>query len=507
MLGLGVLAGWMAVVAAAFAVAQRVVRTEDVRYLDMVAPWRWERVRQARASHRFAEARRCWRERKFGEGLMLARTGLNDVPAHREGRLLVAELLTGLGRTGAAQEVLLEGVRHHAADAGYLKPALAFLLRQQEDARVVALAQRLLPAIEPGADAARVLALAAATACYFRGNYDQADDFLRVAPKLPTAREGRLLSAKIEWDRGHRDLALLELRQLAAEQARDAEVHRELVGHLRRHGLMDEARRRSLAFQIAHPGLPGPRIELLFAYAEARDAGRVAREAGALMRDFAADGAALLALAEFAANQGDVSLARRLAQHAVARRLSPEAFALLAVEAMVVARDFREAAAAIREHRKKFPSSEPAVGGLLDSLQAVAQTGLGEAGEAELFLGRFLGTPNLRVENLLAVANRLIALDANGPARRALLRAIEVDPLNQAALTRLVEVEVVLNAGDELAAHVRRLIQMRRPSPDALRIAQHKLGSDLFLFSKECRAAAEAARVALARSDPSRRRP
>jgi len=41
---------------------------------------------------------------------------------------------------------------------------------------------------------------------------------------------------------------------------------------------------------------------------------------------------------------------------------------------------------------------------------------------------------------------------------------------------------------------------MRRPSPDIMRVAQHKLGSDLFLFSAERPAALDAVRVALEKS-------
>jgi hypothetical protein len=111
-----------------------------------------------------------------------------------------------------------------------------------------------------------------------------------------------------------------------------------------------------------------------------------------------------------------------------------------------------------------------------------------------------LGQANLRADNLLAVANRFVELDAAESARRVLERAVEVDPRNQAALTRLVELDMALNAGEDLAVHVRRLVQMRRPSPEILRVVHYKLGSDLFLFSKECAVALDVVNAALARS-------
>ena len=137
---------------------------------------------------------------------------------------------------------------------------------------------------------------------------------------------------------------------------------------------------------------------------------------------------------------------------------------------------------------------------LLSSLQSIAHYGLGNIDAAHLFLTYFLNQPNLRAKNLLAIANRLTAIDASEEARPTLLRAIAVDPPNQAAVSRLVELD--LNHIDELPAHLRRLLTMRKPSPHILRVAQHKLGSDLFLFSAERPAVLEAVRVALERIPP-----
>ena len=207
----------------------------------------------------------------------------------------------------------------------------------------------------------------------------------------------------------------------------------------------------------------------------------------------------MLSLADFAANVGDVALIRRTVGEAAARGMERDPFALLRVETLVVARDFQGAVEAIRGYRAEFPAGERTHAGVLDSLQAAALLGLGDDSAATMFLNSFLGQADLRADNLLAVANRLADLGAVDAARRTLARAVELDPLNQAALTRLVEVEVMLNAGDDLAVHVQRLIRLRRPSPDILRVAQLKLGSDWFLFSEPCKVALEAVRAALAR--------
>lgn len=475
---------------------------ESVGVLDVLLPSRWGHYRVARGDHHVAIAQKLAGEGNHLEALLLVRTGVVRSPANRDGRLLLAQLLVEARRPDTAQQVLLDGLQFHRNDPSYLHPLLAFLLQQQQDARVIALARGSLRSPPALPECSRLFGFAAATASYFRGNYDQADDFLHALPQLPFSRDGRLLEAKIDWDRGYRDLALLQLRQLAIELPGDVEIHRELAGRLGERGLHDEARRLSLAFQIAHPALPGPRIELLNAYHRTGEHDRVAREAGALLRDFAADSSALLALADFAANIGDVSLARRLDDHAKAHHLPREAHAILVVEALIVARDYRTALDTSRELLRENPGWDPRYAALLGSLQAIAHYGLGDVEAARLLLTNFLNHSDLRAENLLAIAKRLSDVGAGEQARQTLLRAVTVDPLNQAALTRLVELDLNLNRIDDLPAHLRRLLTMRRPSPDVLLVAQHKLGSDLFLFSAERPAALEAVRLALEKASP-----
>ena len=472
---------------------------EAMRLTDMLWPARWKNIPVALGERQLVEARHYADRQMFREAFTFARAGLARAPGNRAGRLLLFELFLASKQPESARQTLLDGLRDHAADPGFLKTVLAFLHQQQDDARIIALARRYLPEAAPSSDAAWGLALGAATAGFLRGNYDQAEDFLRLVPRLADSREGRLLAARTEWERGYRELALVQLRRLAAEWPQDGEVHRELVRHLRQHALVDEARRASLGFQIAFPSLAGPRIELLYAYRLDGEAVRVAREAEALLRDFATDQRALLALADFAASMGDVALVRRIADQTGVREPTRSALAMLSVEAMVVARDYSGAREEIRRYRAEFPALPPDQAGVFDSLQAAALFGAGEGGAAALYFKSFLGQSNLRAANLLAVANRFAELGAGEHARQTLTRAIELDPLNQAALTRLVELDIIHHAGEDLAAHVQRLVHMRQPSQDVLRVAQLKLGSDLFLFSPECPVALETVRVALER--------
>lgn len=498
------LAGYVSLATAAFLFLRYHHDLAALAWLDVALPSRWPRYREARGNHEVAIAQEKFRAGRLPEALIYARAGLARAPANREGRLLVAQVLMIARRPDAARDAMLDGLPFHRADPKFLTPLFGLLLQRQEDDRTIALARDFLQH-GPGGEPTRIACLAGATAAWLRGNYDQAEDFLRGAPGLAEARDGRLVAAKIDAERGYRDLALVELRALAADFPNDLEAHTELVARLRQAGLRDEARRLSLSFQFAHPAEAAPRIELLHAYRDDGDAARVAREVEALTQDFATNAPALLALADFAANTGDVALARRLVEHARQHKLPWEPHAFLVIEATVVKRDFRSALDTINrltaensDWRERYP-------GLIDSLQALSYLGVGDAEASRLLLASFLHQPLLRAENLVALANRFAALGADEPARQILARAIDVDPLNQAALTRLVEFDLNLNRIDELPAHLQRLVAMRRPSPDILRVAQHKLGSDLFLFSRERAPALDAVRVALKENSAARR--
>lgn len=490
-------ASYLLVAAAAFSFIRFQQEVPAVGFFDFVAPSRWPRVRVARGDHHISTARKQLEKGQRLQALLLLRVGIMRSPGNRDGRLLLAQLLMEAGRPELARQTLFEGLAFHHEDPAYLRPFFSFLFQRQRDAAVVAIARKYLPPVPAATERDQLYSLAAATAAYFRGNFDLAEDFLRAQPGLAEAGDGRLLTAKIEWERGYHDLALLNLRELAAAQPDDAEIHAELVSHLDRADRPDEVRRAALAFQIAHPTLPGPRLELLRAYQRAGDAPHVARETDAFLRDFIGDAGALLALADFAANTGDVALARRLTTIARTQQFAWEPHAILAVEARVVARDFSDALEAARDLLRDNPDWTTRFGPVLSSLQAIAHFGLGDTESASLMLTNYLNQSYLRAENLLAIAQRLVDVDAGEYARQTLLRAITADPLNQPALTRLVELDLNLNRIDELPAHLGRLLAMRKPSPDILRVAQHKLGSDLFLFSAERPAVLESVRVAL----------
>ncbi len=494
------LAVWLVATAGFYLFLRNVRHVEGMAFVDLAWPPRWARYRVARGEHALAEAGRLAAEHRLVAALLSARSGLARAPANRDGRLLLVQLLTAARRPDAARQVLVEGFAWHGRDPAYLRPALAWLAQHQEDRWIAHLAGRWLPRQSRGSEAARLLALAAAEACCNRGHFDRAEAFLETVERLADSREGRLLRARLEHERGDRALGLLWLRQLATELPADAEVHRELVRRLGAIGAHDEARRHGVTFALAHPGDVGARLELARAYRESDGAARAAQEVDEVLRNPAIDFDGLLAVADFAAQQGQVDLAQRVATQAVERSMPPEPFALLVIEALLASHEERHALAAIAAFERENPEGARRCSALLAALRALAGFGCGEPEAARLALADFLTRPDLRAKNLRAVADRLGAAGLPQEARRVLVRAVETDPLNQSALTRLVELELELDELESLADHASRLLALRQPSPDLLRAVRHALGSDRLLFSREARAAYAAVDRALEKS-------
>jgi hypothetical protein len=476
------LLGWLSAASAAYLFVKYRRGFTEVKFTHMLfLPSKWDEYEMARGEFLIKNAQRDMKEERFREAFYGLRLGLIKAPSHKEARLQLAQFY---GRPDLTRLTLLDGFAYHKNDNDYLKTLFSFLLQQQDDQQILAYYKELLandPAITPRN---QLVALAAASSCYFRGNYDEAETILR-RYQLELSRDGRLLGARISWDRGARDQALARLDELKSEFPNDEEIYTQTVSYLREAGRDDEARRESFLRALANPRNARARIDELYALQKEGEIETVKASAEGILNDFSSDSNALLALADFAANSGDPVLARRVYDHAKANNLNWEGAALMTVEANIVAKKYQAALELVRELLKANPEWGKRFYSVFNGLQAIANYGLGDAEAAQLFLNNFLAQSNVRAENLLAVSKRLLAVGARTQARQVLEQAVKSDPLNQAALTNLVQIDLDLNNTAPLACNVRKLLTMRRPSQDVLRAAYRKLGSDLFLFAPD----------------------
>lgn len=474
-------AGWCALATAGYLFVKYEREFAEVRFLDILLPTRWDDYRVARGNHYIERAKAELKQGNYREAFHFVRVGVGAAPANTEGRLLLAQFFAVWGRPDLAQRTLVEGLPHGEDNPEFLKALFGFLLQNQEDGEVLEIVHRLLPAIPNATPRNQLVALAAATADYYRGSYDDAEDLL-ADYSLLRAKDGRLLQAKIDWDRGAHDQALIRLENYAAESPGEDAYFVQLTAFHREAGDWPDVERLAILRQLTNPDNPAPQIDLLYAYAKTGSREKMQSEIEEIFRTFPKNSQVILALGDFAANQGDTELARRVLDHAKLHNLGSEGPALMLAEAHVVAKRYSEALALIQQFSRENPEWIKRYAAVFNGLQAIASYGLGSRDDGELYLNTFLSQPSLRAENLVAVSGRLLAIGATEPARRVLAAATQADPKNQAALTRLIELDIKSGRTDELPGNLRRMLTMRRPSPTLLESAARMLGSDRHFF-------------------------
>lgn len=483
-----VLAGLYAAGAASLGIYYKHIRGfSDVRYRDVAMPNRWHRVNATIGHHLIALALESFQRHDYPAGLHLLRAGLRKAPTHRGARWALAQIHFERGEYEAAQNLLMSGLAHHSRDPDYVAKLLQFLFRRQLDTIAKEICDRLLNGSDPSTPTTLALAAwGAASASQLRGHYDTAQDYL-IHYRLDQGREGRLLLARIEWERNYRELALNHLRALAGEFPGDEEIHLQLAEYLHTSELRDERRRLLMLLALARPDLARPRIERLRDYDPRKDANQLARESAYLLRDFADNPAGLLALGDYASATGNVALARQVQSRLPDQGASADAAALLVAEAKQATGDFSGALADVESLQRRDPALPPELVTAALGLQTVAYFGLGQTAAGYASLQAFMLRPGLRPENLFVVSRRLAELQALPAARSALAKAVAIDPLNQSALTALIELELQTDELDEIPGLIHQLLQMRKPAPTTLRAVQHALSRDYLLFSPEHR--------------------
>jgi Tfp pilus assembly protein PilF len=475
--------GWLGAASSIYLFVKYKRGFTEVKFADMLLlPWRWDEHQVARGDFLIKKAQEQLKEQKYREAFSGLRLGMIKSPSNKEGRLLLAQFYGLWRRPDLTRQTLLDGFAYHKNDNDYLKTLFSFLLQQQDDQQVLDFYKELLGKDSSINPRNQLVALAAASSCYFRGNYDEAEAILR-SYQLEGSRDGRLLIARISWDRGAKDQAIERLRELATEFPNDEEIYTQIVSYLRDVGRDNEARRESFVRALANPKNARARIDQLYAYQKEGDTASVKANVEEIFNDFSSDANSLLALADFAANSGNPDLALRIYNHAKERDLNWEGAALMTVEANIVAKRYQAALEMVRQLQKENSDWSKRYYSVFNGLQAIAHYGLGDAEAAQLFLNNFLTQTNVRADNLTAVSKRLLAVGAKSQARQVLEQAVQSDPLNQAALTSLVQLDLDLNNTPPLAVNVRKLLSMRKPSQDVLRSAYRKLSSDLFLFA------------------------
>jgi Tfp pilus assembly protein PilF len=371
-----------------------------------------------------------------------------------------------------------------AQDIDYLKQSLRFLLRYQMDEAIQNLANKYLPEEPDLTEVNRTLAFGAANANYLRGNYDLADDYI-INYNLLVSVEGILLSAQISWDRGNKIAAMTKMEYSIQAFPNSEPLLMQLSRYHRELGEIDEARRYAILRNVSDPLSAAPRLELLYIYNESEDFEREQSEIQRMLQQFRNDEPALQSLANFAADTGNIDLARRTYEEALENEFGIDSFALLLIEAHLVNKDYQGALDFSEELVGERPDWLTQRWAIFNSLRAVASYGMNRPDLGEIYLQDFVDDKNNQPQTYMAVSRRFTNIDRHQQARKILTLAYEKAPTNQKVLSELIRIELSLGHTEKLNRLLSRLLQMRRPQMDLLADAYTKLGSDRFIFTPD----------------------
>lgn len=472
---------YLSLTISAYWFVRHVRNIEGVTYLDLALPNRWSHYQVARGNHHIATGIKLLQSGKYFEGFQLIRVGLARAPQNQEGRLTLTALYAQSGRPDLAQATLLDGLAYHSSNATYVSTVLEFLSSQSQDRQSLTLCDQLLSNSSTPRNIKEIAAARATLACIFMGNYDRAESYL-ADNQMPNSRDGRLLKAQIEWERGYHELALVLLRDLHGEFPDAEDIYSKLASYLAEAGNEDELRRLAVLHQLAYPDRPRSHIDQLVAIKTTGDNAALERAESRAFEQFADTPAGLLTLADYAATNGRVALAKRIFQ-TYRDKNWPDVTAaqLMSIEAQLAAKEY---APALEQCRALLAQTDLAAqyANIATGLQAIAQYGTSDPVAGYASLAVLKNQSGLRAESLLGIANRLQEMNRMTAARDILAQAVKVNPKNQAALTRLIELDLDTDNLTELPASLRTLTGMRKPSPILLKRARSLLSKDTWLF-------------------------
>lgn len=457
---------------------------DEASYVKMlILPLRYEEHRKEMGDYHIEKAKELLEEGEYSSALTFLRAGVMRSSANVEGRMILADFyLSGYRRPELAIELLRQGAPYGYQNMDYIRGTVRLMLQQQEDIQLLELADEFLPKLEKTEDAARLLALGAASAAFYRGMYDHAETLIEEFD-LEQSPEGIILKSKILNARGQTENAIVLLESNTGRFASRELLYMELIRTYREAENFDKARRYAILRNLNNPLNPGPRIELLHAYAYSDQKDRLDIEIDNFIDQFGTEQNSLALLAEFGAKTGNPELNRRVYNLAIQNNLDLSLFSFLVIEAENNAGNYREALDLIDQITEENPAWLDNKTAIFSALRAVAYFGDGQDAKGGIYLRDILQSPNVRVQTLLAVSRNLKKLGQLEEARSLFLAAYEESPENQGALTELMRLDIELGRIDDLKEKLENLLSMRRPPYDLLQIAYERLGSDKFIYT------------------------
>ena len=415
-------------------------------------------------------------------------TGAQLSPANLEAQRLCADLFFAFQRPLDAYQLLEESLVFAKQDREYFRQYVQRCFMLDQDARLIATATKYLGDPAVAEDIRADLRLAAAQAHFLRGDFADAARLIK-EHRLDQTADGYLLNCQLLWESGDRTGALAELDAALAVFPAGVRLLEMKARWLKESGELARARDTLDLLAISQPGRPGPLIQSL--YLLPGEADRPRREAllEKIIATFGNQEQPMLDLARFGNDTSDVALTARLAKLALERKFGNRVrFDLVHVECLLNAGRARETILLVDALYKQAERDQWVAETRMafDALRTIAYFADGQTEIGSINLQKLLQHRKVPPQVLVAASRKLIAARRYDEANEVLIQAHLQNETNQAILMQIVRLKLdhpLISA--DLETYLRRLMLNRRPSPEVLRAALRRLGSDTYLFSAD----------------------
>ncbi|NDD70552.1 hypothetical protein EBZ97_00705, partial [bacterium] len=424
---------------------------------------------------------------KIPEAYKIAQIAVRISPGNTKAKLLLANILhNNYGRTDDAVQTLRRGLDYlnitDTLGRDYLDRYFQLLQLLERDDEVI---EQSLLMLKNGKDlpqsTRQTISLAAATSLYWVGRYAESVNIININALDEDAR-GLLLKAKALFDGGKTTEAISYLESKTSQfsgNAKDA-----IYSQLARFHLLMGKPKIALTVTNERIGLdekaPFPHLQKLLILDRLGLKDDYEKELQLIAEKFSGNSAAMLALANFAAERGYEGLTSTLTNVAANRGFERATFVALHLESLINGGHPDEAIA----QYKQVNSAEK---GFFTSNQSIIQALLGVAYHArpkkddiamksdrnigDRYLTEFLKTPNLSPEAYRSVGRQLKAARASDAAVRVLEIGVKLHPKYSQLKADYIGARILAGAVDaygtrkSVADELEELLKMRRPSP------------------------------------------
>jgi len=424
---------------------------------------------------------------KIPEAYKIAQIAVRISPGNTKAKLLLANILhNNYSRTDDAVQTLRRGLDYlnitDSLGRDYLDRYFQLLQSLERDDEVI---EQSLLMLKNGKDlpqsTRQTISLAAATSLYWVGRYAETVNIINLNGLDEDAR-GLLLKARALFDGGKTTESISYLESKTSQfsaNAKDA-----IYAQLARFHLLMGKPKIALTVTNERIGLdekaPFPHLQKLLILDRLGLKDDYEKELQLIAEKFSGNSAAMLALANFAAERGYEELTSTLTNVAANRGFERATFVALHLESLINGGHPDEAIAQYKQvnsaEKGFFTSNQSIIQALLgvayharpkkDDIAAKSDRNIGDR-----YLTEFLKTPNLSPEAYRSVGRQLKVARASDAAVRVLEIGVKLHPKYSQLKADYIGARILAGAVDaygtrkSVADELEELLKMRRPSP------------------------------------------